>query len=64
MKSHFPKVNYIELPLNVFASMFPDFNLPAFLDINDNDYIVRYGDVDGHTLIEFGYSSDEWYYFK
>lgn len=66
MKSNYKNVNicYIELPLKVFLRRFPEFPLPVDVDINDVDYVVRYGDVDGNSIVEFGYPSDEWIYFK
>lgn len=65
MKSNYKNVDifYIELPLKVFAHRFPEILLPP-IDINDVDYVVRYGYVDGNLIIEYGYPSDEWVYFK
>lgn len=58
MKSRVSKINYIELPLKVFAEMFPQLYvmLPPVFDINDTNYIVRYKD----GQIEVGYKEDTW----
>lgn len=50
---------YIELPLTVFRSMFPEQSehIPVFLD-KDPLYIVRYDYTRG--LIELGYREDPW----
>ena len=58
MKSRVSKINYIELPLKVFAEVFPQLYaiLPPVFDINDTNYIVRYKD----GQIEVGYKEDTW----
>lgn len=58
MKSRIPQINYIELPLKVFAQRFPQLYamLPPVFDINDTNYIVRYKD----GQIEVGYKEDTW----
>ena len=50
---------YIELPLVVFRSMFPEQaeQIPYFFD-KDPCYIVRYDYSRG--LIELGYREDDW----
>lgn len=58
MKSRVSQINYIELPLKVFAQRFPQLYamLPPVFDINDPNYIVRYKD----GQIEVGYEGDTW----
>ena len=58
MKSRIPQINYIELPLKVFAERFPQLYamLPPVFDIIDTIYIVRYKD----GQVEVGYADDKW----
>jgi len=51
--------SYIQLPLTVFRSLFPEQaeHIPHFLD-RDPRYIVKYDYVTG--FIEIGYEEDNW----
>lgn len=74
MKSNYDKqiklnqVNYLELPLTVFASQFPAQYMDLITNrhfpvdaIFDRDYIVRMKQFpDGRFCIEIGYRSDDW----
>ena len=51
---------YIQLPLNVFRSLFPEQSelIPPIFDENDPRYMVRYDYTSG--IIEVGYEEDTW----
>lgn len=59
MNCRLPKVDFIQLPLRVFAARFPDMVAllpPALVQSHDDNYVVRF---DGEHL-EIGYNSDDW----
>lgn len=64
MKSNYKNanVNFIEMPLKVFAAKFPEvyLQLAPDIDINDNNYIVRFKEADGKFIVEIGYRDDVW----
>lgn len=48
------------MPLKLFIRLFPEYPIPRYIDIDDEEYIVRYDESTKPFNVEIGYKDDDW----